>query len=235
MHVSAVAALMIITTVLLSACEQQQVASIEDKSTYYYGRDVASRMAAGFGPTMQATAAQVDTVTTASLQPPEMQNSIRIISYQETATNTVAPVAANHPPATLPAPVATSWSWPVNGEVTVPYGKQANGIANEGVTIAAAEGTPIRAAADGQIAYVGSEVRDYGNMVIVRHSGGQMTSYAHARNISVDTGMQVKQGDVIGYVGKSGSAKSPQLHFAMRDGSTAIDPMSKLPSQMASR
>jgi len=118
--------------------------------------------------------------------------------------------------------------------VTEPFGKQANGIANEGITIAAADGTPIKAAGGGEVAYVGTNVRDYGNMVILRHTDGTLTSYAHAREILVSKGDHVLPGDVLGYVGHSGNASTPQLHFAMRQNGTVIDPLSKLPRALAS-
>lgn len=219
MRISAVAALMIITTVLLSACEQKQMAAIEDKGTQYYGRDMA--MAPRFTNTTYQ-AASIDSILSTPIAAPS------------------APIAAKPMPvvqntASVLSTASSGWSWPVNGRVTENFGKQSAGIANEGITIAAAEGTPIRAASGGEVAYVGSNVRDYGNMVIVRHPSGQLTSYAHAKEILVSKGDKVMNGDVLGYVGQSGNAKSPQLHFAMREGDRAIDPLSKLPQNYASR
>ena len=271
MQMSVVAALMIITTVLLSACEQQPMASVEDRSSQYYGRS-GQMMAGGYHyGTHQAVA--VDSISTASLAAPAPSYA-PAASYTtgpipfgrgtpapvthvssaspapfaspapaETMTTAfgnkvavAAPVASFHSSeAAFPSAMASNWAWPVQGSVTERFGKQANGIANEGITIAAADGAPIRAASGGEVAYVGSHVRDYGNMVIVRHSGGALTSYAHAKEILVSKGDKVIQGDVLGYVGQTGTAKSPQLHFAMREGSHAVDPMSKLPSQLASR
>lgn len=229
MPVSVVAALMILTTVILSACAQNEgrtMAVIEDKSGQYYGREPV--MLAARNVTYQS--ASVDTIlSTPITSAPVTPVAAMAPSFQNTApvlTRSSAPAFTT---------TASNWTWPVKGKVTVPFGKQAEGFANEGITIAAADGAPITAAQGGEVAYVGNNVRDYGNMVIVRHSGGQLTSYAHAKEILVNKGDQVIQGDVLGYVGQSGSAKTPQLHFAMREGQGAIDPLRKLPSHVASR
>ncbi len=241
MRLSTVAALMIITTVLLSACTQDQPATVDDRSQAYYGRP-------GTAPTMvaavpQATyqAAHVDMISAAPLAAPSsapaspalFANAPVVTNTQTVLRHTSLPPEL--PKATLTAAPTAGWQWPVEGKVTTQFGKQANGIANEGITIAAADGTPIKASAPGEVAYVGTSVRDYGNMVIIRHPGGQLSSYAHAREILVSKGDKVIAGDVLGYVGKSGNAKASQLHFAIREGTGAIDPLSKLPQAYASR
>lgn len=244
MQVSVVAALMIVTTILLSACEQKQVAQVEDRSSQYYGRAAVGQAVAGYSAaTYQA--ASLDSISSGDVQAPASMASSAAYGARPAGTPfggpTPAPgatVAESSFTASQPvftASMAKGWDWPVQGNVVETFGKQAEGIANEGITIAAAEGTPIRAAGAGEVAYVGSNVRDYGNMVIVRHPGGELTSYAHAKEIRVAKGAKVAQGEVLGYVGQTGNAKTPQLHFAMREGNRAIDPMSKLPSHMASR
>lgn len=227
MHYSAVAALMIITTVLLSACEQKEMAVLDDKSGVYAGRS-ASMGTGGFTPTYEShytPPAAVDSVASTELMP----------AQPVAAQPAVAPQSVAAQPVAQPMPTAITWAWPVQGTVTSAFGKQREGIANEGITIAAPQNAAIHAAADGTVAFVGNDVRDYGNMVILRHANGDMSSYAHAEHIVVAKGMTVKQGDTIGYVGTSGRAKSPQLHFAIRSGDRAVDPTSKLPSQLASR
>lgn len=219
---------MILTTVLLSACEQQHMAAFEDKSGSYNGRNTLLTTRDGsqplFVPSFQMTtesAAALDSVSSQELAPP--------------STPAPLPATAAGEPHSQVFGSSVAWAWPVKGEVTTPFGKQREGIANEGVTIAAGQGTPIKAAAGGEVAFVGDSLRDYGNMVILRHPNGDMSSYAHADRISVAKGMTVRQGDTIGYVGQTGGAKAPQLHFAIREGNKAIDPLSKLPSQLASR
>lgn len=224
MHYSAVAAFMILTTIFLSACSQQEVATLEDKSGQYFGRNATA--AASFSSAPTVSAASVDAIATQDLTP-----APATLAPQAPFQSSFIPSPAR---GGAPAAATLSWQWPVKGQVATRFGKQRDGIASEGITIAAAKGTPIRAAASGQVAFVGDAVRDYGNMVILRHEGGDMTSYAHAERIAVAKGMTVKQGDVIGYVGQSGSVRSPQLHFAMRSGDRAVDPLSKLPGNIAS-
>jgi murein DD-endopeptidase MepM/ murein hydrolase activator NlpD len=210
MRLSAVAFFMILTTVFLSGCGKDNLATLEDRGSNFYGHTGVMNLAS----------------TTATQQ---AAPTLGVSSHDLTvAAATPAPT----PPAAV-APLASAWQWPVQGKVTETFGHKSDGVANEGIVIAAAEGTPIRAAQAGEVAYVGRDTKTYGNIVIVRHAGGDMTSYAHARNIIVTKGEHVNAGGVIAYVGKSGSAKEPQLHFAVREGKSAIDPMSKLPHQLA--
>lgn len=216
MRLSAIAALMIVTTVLL-ACAQQNMAAIEDKSGAYFGRNPQPMQA--YVPQQTFQAATVDSIER------------RDLAARMQVTTTSSQPTYFQPPAAEQR--RSTWQWPVTGKVISGFGKQSEGIENKGISIAASRGTPIRAAADGEVAYVGSNIRDYGNMVILRHAGSEMSAYSHASDIIVAKGMTVKQGDTIGYVGTSGNARIPQLHFAIRAGDEAIDPMSKLPSQYA--
>lgn len=151
----------------------------------------------------------------------------------EHAENIVAsPINSDAPKPFVAA--SSRWQWPVEGQVISPYGPQPSGTINEGITISAAEGDPIRAALPGEVAFVGQDVRDYGNMVILRHEDGTLSSYSHARSIIVAKGDKIADGALLGYVGRSGGAKAAQLHFAVREGDHTIDPMTKLPHDMAS-
>jgi murein DD-endopeptidase MepM/ murein hydrolase activator NlpD len=163
-------------------------------------------------------------------------NVQRVASQQAAPTFSVASRDLTPAPAPAPAPapmMTRRWQWPVEGRVTEKFGQQANGVANEGIVIAAIEGTPIRAAQAGEVAFVGQDTKNYGNIVILRHADGTMTSYSHAREITVKKGEQVQGGSVIANVGKSGNAKEPELHFAVREGKVSVDPLSKLPQQVA--
>lgn len=238
MPYSAVAALMILTTVLLSACSQTTMAVLDDKSRNYYGRATLPRadgsqpvFVPNFNDYTTTTAASMDVVSTRDLAPP----STAPAPQTQPAAKSV-PIANGEPHSQLAAPVATmAWQWPVSGTVSSNFGPQREGIANQGITIDATSGTPVRAVAAGEVAFVGSNIPDYGNMVILRHAGGDMSSYAYADRIVVAKGMSVRQGDTIAYVGQTGRAKTPQLHFAVRSGEHAVDPLSKLPSQVAAR
>lgn len=116
--------------------------------------------------------------------------------------------------------------WPVTGGRIIGHFK---GEQNDGINIAMSDGEPIVAAASGTVVYSGNDLRDYGNMVILRHDNGWMTAYANASKIVARKGSYVKQGTIIAYVGTSGNVKTPQLHFALRKGRTPVDPEKYLP------
>src|SRR3954468_5843334 len=118
----------------------------------------------------------------------------------------------------------TSFRWPVKGKVIQGFGPKQGGGQNDGINVAVPEGTPIKAAEDGVVAYAGSELKGYGNLVLVRHSNGFVTAYAHASELSVKKGDTIKRGQVIGKAGQTGNVASPQLHFEVRKGATPVDP-----------
>jgi murein DD-endopeptidase MepM/ murein hydrolase activator NlpD len=128
---------------------------------------------------------------------------------------------------------APGMRWPVRGKVISGFGPKANGLKNEGINIAVPEGTSIRAADSGVVAYAGNELKGYGNLVLIRHDNGYVTAYAHAKELFVKRGDTVKRGDVIAKAGQTGSVSSPQLHFEVRKGATALDPMKFLSSATA--
>jgi murein DD-endopeptidase MepM/ murein hydrolase activator NlpD len=119
---------------------------------------------------------------------------------------------------------STSFRWPVRGKVIQGFGPKSGGGQNDGINLAVPEGTPIKAAEDGVVAYAGSELKGYGNLVLVRHSNGFVTAYAHASELNVKKGEAVKRGQVIGKAGQTGNVSSPQLHFEVRKGATPVDP-----------
>lgn len=114
--------------------------------------------------------------------------------------------------------------WPANGRVIASYGPTTNGQQNDGINIALPENTPIKAAEDGVVAYAGNELKGYGNLVLVRHPNGYVTAYAHAKELLVKRGDQVKRGQVIARSGQTGNVNTPQLHFEIRKGSSPLDP-----------
>lgn len=156
-----------------------------------------------------------------------------------------APVAVQAvPPAPAPAPAAQpeakapvsepeqtaslsagNFRWPARGRVIAGFG--ANG-GNEGINIAVPEGTPVKAAEAGTVTYAGSEVKGYGNLVLIRHENGFVSAYAHNGSLSVKRGEQVKRGQVIATSGQTGNVTSPQLHFEIRKGATPVDPIKHL-------
>jgi murein DD-endopeptidase MepM/ murein hydrolase activator NlpD len=114
--------------------------------------------------------------------------------------------------------------WPANGRVIAGYGPTPNGQQNDGINIALPENTPVKAAEDGVVAYAGNELKGYGNLVLVRHPNGYVTAYAHAKELLVKRGDQVKRGQVIARSGQTGNVNAPQLHFEIRKGASPLDP-----------
>jgi murein DD-endopeptidase MepM/ murein hydrolase activator NlpD len=117
-----------------------------------------------------------------------------------------------------------AFRWPVRGRVIAGFGSKPNGTQNDGINLAVPEGTPIKAADDGVVAYAGNELKGYGNLVLIRHSNGFVSAYAHASELMVKRGDSIKRGQVIAHAGQTGSVTSPQLHFEIRKGSTPVDP-----------
>ena len=137
-------------------------------------------------------------------------------------------------PVNKKAATGAGFIWPVQGRVIAKFGKTKNGR-NEGINIAAPEGAPVRAAADGVVAYAGNELKDYGNLILIRHKGGWVTAYAHNKELKVKRGDHVRQGQVIATVGRTGAVKTPQLHFELRKGATPVDPLAHLGTATAMR
>ena len=135
--------------------------------------------------------------------------------------------------ALLPPPDAMSGSqfrWPAQGRIVSKFGKRNDGSHNDGINIALPQGTPIKAAENGVVAYAGNELKGYGNLVLIRHADNWVSAYAHASTISVKRGDQIRRGQVIGQVGMTGEVERPQLHFELRRGSKPVDPLKHLAS-----
>lgn len=133
----------------------------------------------------------------------------------------------------LPKPsprTATKFRWPVKGRIISRFGSKPNGVRNDGINIAVPTGTSVRAAENGVVAYSGNELRGYGNLVLIRHADNWVTAYAHNSKLLVRRGERVRRGQIVAKTGRSGSVKSPQLHFEIRRGSRAIDPLKALES-----
>ncbi len=113
---------------------------------------------------------------------------------------------------------------PVNGEVVSKYGPKKGGLHNDGVNIAAARGAPVKAAENGVVVYVGNELKGSGNLVLLRHSEGWMSAYAHLDKMTVTRGQVINRGSLLGTVGSTGNVDKPQLHFEVRRGTQAINP-----------
>ena len=129
---------------------------------------------------------------------------------------------------TISARSSSKFSWPVRGKILSSYGAKSDGLFNDGINIAASRGTAVNAAENGVVAYAGNEVKGMGNLIIVQHSGGWMTVYAHLDSMTVRRGTRVSVGQKIGTVGETGKVDQPQLHFEIRKGTKAYNPSSYL-------
>ncbi|MFC1546082.1 LysM peptidoglycan-binding domain-containing M23 family metallopeptidase [Pseudomonadota bacterium] len=118
--------------------------------------------------------------------------------------------------------------WPLSAKITSRFGRRGSRM-HDGIDIGAKEGTPIYAAAAGEVVYSDQRLSGYGKLIIIRHSSDMFTAYAHNQRNLVRKGNRVKAGSVIARVGKTGRASGPHLHFEVRRGSTPVDPLAYLP------
>lgn len=118
-----------------------------------------------------------------------------------------------------------SWGWPASGKVIQGFNANTKGIDIEG-----AIGAPVTAAADGKVMYAGNGVRGLGNLILLGHSNGFITAYAHNQSLLVKTGDTVKKGVKIATIGQSDTT-SPRLHFEVRRRGTPVNPLSYLPAR----
>lgn len=128
----------------------------------------------------------------------------------------------------LPTPKARSSSkflLPLKGSIISKFGAIGKGRHNDGINIKAKRGTKVKAAENGVVAYAGNAIKGFGNLLLIKHSGGWMTAYAHNNELKVKKGAKVKRGQVISTVGSSGSVTSSQLHFEIRKGKRARNPL----------
>lgn len=149
------------------------------------------------------------------------------------AEELTAPAIPSAPTESSPLPTAEASSsgfiWPVQGTLTSGFGSRWGDV-HEGIDIAAAEGTPIQAAASGTVSLMQSEAESggYGNYTCIDHGGGISTCYAHQSAFGTSLGASVQQGEVIGYVGNTGHSFGAHLHFEVRIDGVAVDPLGYL-------
>ena len=153
------------------------------------------------------------------------RDEVTVASLPEPGHEAASASVPTNPGDTATSPGETpGFSWPLRGRILSEFGAGEDGQRNDGINIAAVYGTPIRAAAAGTVSYAGDQLKDYGNLVLIRHADGYITAYAHAESLTVSKGDVVKRGQVIGYAGDSGGVSEPQLHFEIRHNTTPLDP-----------
>jgi murein DD-endopeptidase MepM/ murein hydrolase activator NlpD len=148
-----------------------------------------------------------------------------------TQTNAQPAIKENKTQPTVEPKIADKnnhFSWPIKGEVISKFGPKSGGLFNDGINIQAKSGDNVKASEDGVVAYVGNELKGYGNLLIIKHSGGWISAYAHLDKSKVKRGAKVKKGQNIATVGSTGNVKSPQLYFGLRKGREAVNPQTYL-------
>jgi murein DD-endopeptidase MepM/ murein hydrolase activator NlpD len=169
---------------------------------------------------------------------PEKKEEPKPIDKKE-ETKPVTPTPPPPPPAVKkPATVSTlpripmrssnKFSWPLRGQIISGYGAKEHGLYNDGINIKANRGAPVSAAENGVVAYAGNEIKGLGNLVIIKHADNWMTVYAHLDTILTERGKTVAAGAKIGSAGQTGKVSSPQLHFEIRQGTRALNPVNHL-------
>ena len=149
-------------------------------------------------------------------------------------TQTVAPLID---PSQVAQAGAGRFQWPLAGRVVQAFGSRSGEKADDGIDIAAAAGTPVKAAAAGTVLFAGKQIAAFGNYVLIQHDGGFFTAYGHMDRLNVKIGQRVAQGEDIGLSGQTGQAAEPQLHFEIlyaarrEDKSAPIDPQTVLPKR----
>jgi murein DD-endopeptidase MepM/ murein hydrolase activator NlpD len=150
-----------------------------------------------------------------------------VINRRNVITDNPQQVAAASPPPASRGPSSASdkLRWPVQGKILTSFGQRDDGTHNDGINLSVPMGTPVHAAEGGTVAYAGSELKGYGNLILVRHDNGWVTAYAHADEILVKRGDKVQRGQIIAKAGRTGSVDQPQVHFELRQGSKPVDPV----------
>jgi murein DD-endopeptidase MepM/ murein hydrolase activator NlpD len=164
----------------------------------------------------------------AKVSPPEPESGAPPAAAQAAPSAAVASLVENHR-----APSGPLFTWPVSGRIVSTFGPAAGGTHNDGINISAPEGTTVAAAESGVVAYAGNELRGFGNLLLIKHEGGWVTAYAHNQVLLVKKGDKVRRGQAIARVGSTGGVSGAQLHFELRSGTKAVDPLDHLPQLTA--
>lgn len=178
-----------------------------------------------------AEPAPAEEAAAARRQPPERSNALPDRAFRVTDAGDPRPRVKPEPPrralasiAQPPARAASRFLWPVEGRIVSRFGPKGKGLHNDGLNIAAPRGAAVRAAENGVVAYAGTELKGFGNGVLVKHADGYMTFYAHNDAVLVARGQTISRGQTIARVGSSGNVDQPQLHFQIRRGREALNP-----------
>ena len=116
--------------------------------------------------------------------------------------------------------------WPVHsGAVISKFGQKEGGLYNDGINIKpSGDNEDVLLVKDGRVAYVGNELRGYGNLIIIKHSDSWISAYAHLDKILVKKGQKIRRGTKIATIGDTGNVSERQLYFSLRHKKEAINP-----------
>ncbi|MBL6783056.1 MAG: peptidoglycan DD-metalloendopeptidase family protein [Alphaproteobacteria bacterium] len=155
-------------------------------------------------------------------------SNIKVVPEAEISANTASSAASSIPDSipTKPVPAgALAFGWPANGKIIETYGLVSSGVKNDGINIAGNLGDAVYSSYDGTVAFIGKELKSFGNMVLIKHDNGWITAYAHLGDVQVTEGQMIAKGEVIGTIGNSGKVNQPQLHFQIRKSRQPVDPL----------
>jgi len=165
----------------------------------------------------------IDDVLTGG-QPAAAENApVAVASSQPRPLPTNVPIAQ-------PASFTGRFAWPVKGKLLSRFGPGESGAKNNGIDIGVPAGTPIRATADGVVAYAGDRVAVFGGLVLINHGSGWVSAYGHASRVDVVRGQKITRGQIVGLTGDTGYASQPKLHFELRKDRVPVNPIPQLPT-----
>ncbi len=175
-------------------------------------------------PNVDGPRANASLVTTIPPAAPPVAGKSTGLSTRPEVT---APVVPGSKPTTRSPRYKYPFQWPCHGEIVSRFGQRGE-RQHDGIDIRANQGSPVRAAGGGSVIYAANQ-GGYGNLVLVRHGDGLVTVYAHLQRITVRKGQSLVAGQLLGYVGATGRASGPHLHFEVRRGITPENPLRMLP------
>lgn len=174
-----------------------------------------------------------DTETTSSTSTTKKSSSFSFWKKSTSTTKTTAKKTTTSTKKSTPKKVTTyrksKFAWPLKGKIISPYGTIGKGRNNDGINIKAKLGEAVKAADSGTVAYAGNELKGFGNLILIKHNDGWITAYAHNDRLFVKKGQKVRKGEKIAAAGSTGGVNTPQLHFEIRSGTKALNPMNYLP------
>lgn len=172
------------------------------------------------------------TATTASQQTVKSSSASTQTTTKKTTAASTTPkktTTTTQKTTTVSTVRKNKFAWPLKGTILSRYGTIGKGRNNDGINIKAKLGAEVKAADSGKVAYAGNELKGFGNLILIKHDDGWITAYAHNDRLFVKKGQSVRKGEKIAAAGSTGSVNTPQLHFEIRSGKKALNPLNYLP------